>query len=141
MARLRADGKFRSSLHGAYARRFLAAVEHLALDMVPRLRVHPAWRLTRVRMAVGAQRARHVPALGPVARRQLELRDLGPVSRRVAGDHARAPDPASGERSAAWGWRCRRCPTHPAGGGDVPADAVWLAAVPGDRVAGDRPRP
>ena len=58
LARLRADRELRSSLPGAQPGGFLAPLEHLALDLVPRLRLHPARRLARVGVDLGAQRAR-----------------------------------------------------------------------------------
>ena len=42
---------------------------------------------TRDRVALGAQRAGDVPALRALARRELELRAVGPVSRPAARDH------------------------------------------------------
>ena len=77
LARIRADGELRPPVHGAQPRRFLAALEHLALQLVPRLRLHSARRLALRDVDVGAQRARDVPLVGPVARRELELRACG----------------------------------------------------------------
>ena len=79
---------FAHPVPGAQPGGLLAALEHLALELVPRLRLHPARRLALRRVAVGAQRARHVPALGPVARRELELRALGALPRPAPARHA-----------------------------------------------------
>ncbi len=45
LARLRADGELRSPLLGTDAGRLLAALEHLAVKLVSRLRLHSAGRL------------------------------------------------------------------------------------------------
>ena len=67
----------------------LAALAHLAVDLVPRLPVHPARRQPRsAGAAVSQPRARVLP-LRPLARRELELRGLGPVARRVSGHRTR----------------------------------------------------
>ena len=49
VARVRADRELRPSLPGAHAGGLLAPLEHLAVDVVPRLRLHPARRLARRR--------------------------------------------------------------------------------------------
>ena len=55
-------------------------------DVVPRLRLHPAWRIATRPVARGREHHGHVPGVGLVAWRQLELRAVGRVSRRTALD-------------------------------------------------------
>ena len=73
---------FEQPVPGGRARRFLAALEHLAVDLVPRLRLHPARRLAARPGPRRREHHDHVPGVGLLARRQLELRAVGRVSRR-----------------------------------------------------------
>ena len=59
----------------------LAALAHLAVDLVPRLPLHPARRQPREPGAPLPQPGHRVLPVRPVARRELELRHLGPVAR------------------------------------------------------------
>ena len=61
----------------------LAALAHLALDVVPRLPVHPAWRFARWEMEIRAQRLHHLPRERFLARRQLDIHRLGRHPRRA----------------------------------------------------------
>ena len=89
---------------------------------------------------VGAQRADHVPAVRPVARRQLELRAVGAVPRRPPRPHAGARNPAPG-LTRGEGRGARGDHPGPPDRGHVCADADWLVAVPGDGAERDRPGP
>ena len=82
LVRLRADRQLQPPLHRAQPDRFLAALAHLAVDLVPRLRLHPARRQPRALARTRDQPAGDVSALGPVARRELELRAVGRLPRR-----------------------------------------------------------
>ena len=84
------------------------------VELVPRLRLHPARRIEGRRGEMGAQRAGHVPAVRPVARRQLELRALGRLSRRPARAHARAGSSSPRRRSPADARRDLRPDRHAA---------------------------
>ena len=84
LARVRADGELRSPVPGAQPGGFLAALEHLAVFVVPRLRLHSARRFACRACDLDPQRARDVPAVRAVARRELELRPVGAVSRHPA---------------------------------------------------------
>src|SRR6185436_20537238 len=84
LAGLRADRELRSSIPCAEPGRLLASVEYLAVQLVSRLRLHSAWRLAQGPPDVGSKRAGNVPAVRVVARRKLELRGVGPVSRAAA---------------------------------------------------------
>ena len=84
---------------------------------------------------MGAQRPHHVPAVGPLARRELELRAVGalprPAAARDAGARAMRRLPGRARRTLA---------ARPADRRDVRADEHRLAAVPGDRARRDRAR-
>ena len=80
----RAHGELRPSLRGAELPGLLAALAHLAVQLVPRLRLHPARRQPPRPRAPAGERARHHAAERPLARRRLDV-------------------PRSGERcTAAW---------------------------------------
>ena len=65
--------------------RVLAALAHLALDLVSRLCVYPAGRKPVPAVAGLPQSLHRIPALRVLARCELELRDLGPVPGVVSG--------------------------------------------------------
>ncbi len=120
LARVRPGPQLRSPVPGVRPGRLLAALEHLADHLVPRLRL-PAAQLRALaahRPRPVARRARrhldlrdrhdgHLPAVRAVARGQLELRPLGRLPRRAAGPRARAratppaPAPAEGRAGSA----------------------------------------
>lgn len=66
----------------------LEALAHLALHVLPRLRLHPARRKPLLHAQVGPQHVRGVVPHGTVARRQLELHPLGPLLLRVPAARA-----------------------------------------------------
>ena len=78
----RPRGELRPALRGAELPGVLAALAHLALDVVPRLRVHPARRKPQGTGAgAGEHRGHHAPERS-VARRGLDLPALGSDARR-----------------------------------------------------------
>src|SRR6476659_1148202 len=98
-------------------------MEHLAVQLVPRLRVHPTRRVACRRRAVGSKRAGDLPALRALARRQLELRALGLLSRAAADCHEDGTRIEPGSRKTA-ALACNR-----AGRGDVHPDLHWMALL------------
>ena len=90
-----------TSVHGV-----LAPLAHLAVDLVPRLPLHPARRQPRQPGASLREPGHGVLSVRPLARRQLELRDLGPVARRVP--RHRTPRPI-----AAFAQAITRLPDYP----------------------------
>ena len=82
------------------AGRLLAALEHLALDAGSATTSTSRSAARARRGGLGAQRPGDVPAVGPLARRELELRALGAVSRRVADPDERRID-SSGRATVA----------------------------------------
>ena len=94
----------------------LAPVAHLALDLVPRLRLHPARRQPGRGAPARGQPDGHVPDFGPLARGQLELRALGPVSWDTGGRDADRRDAAEAAREVAWSARHRPDCPHRDGG-------------------------
>ena len=80
--------------------RVLAPLAHLALHLVPRLRLHPARRQPRRAAALARQPVRHVPRERAVARRELDVRDLGRAAWRVSSSR-RSSRPMCGRVSAA----------------------------------------
>ena len=94
----------------------LAALAHLALDVVPRLPLHSARRFARGEVEIRPQRLRHLPGERILARRQLDVHRLGRHPRRAVLAAA-----AAREESALYLRHDRR--------GQMAAD--W-AGVPGD---------
>ena len=82
---------FERPVSGLGAGRLLAALEHLAVHVVPRLRLHSAGRIATWTVARSREHHDHVPGVGVVARRQLELRAVGRVSRRAVAVRACRP--------------------------------------------------
>ncbi len=84
-------------------RRVLAALAHLALDLVPGLRLHPARRQPRVACRGGTCNSdRDVPRQRPLARRELDVRRSGAPCTAcylVVGLSPRTRAVASGRRS------------------------------------------
>ena len=75
---------FNYPVHRAQHPRVLAALAHLAVELVPRLPLHPA-RRQPARRAARVREPRHrVPAVRPVARRELAVRAVGRVARRCS---------------------------------------------------------
>ena len=95
----------------------LAALAHVAVDVVPRLPLHPARRQPRQSTARTLRESRHrLFPVRPVARRELELRDLGPVPR------------ASSSSSNVSSWARRRSAPRP----QARADPARVRAADGD---------
>ena len=80
----------------------LASLAHLALDLVPRLRLHPARRQSRRAPALVRQPAHHLPRERPLARRELDLRRLGCacMARTSSSSLATRTDSGAGPRVA-----------------------------------------
>ena len=85
----RFPGELPLAVHRRQRSGVLAPLAHLAVDLVPRLPLHPARRQPRQPGAPVPQSDHGVLPVRPVARRELELRHLGPVARRVPGRRAR----------------------------------------------------
>ena len=98
----------------------LAALAHLAFDVVPRLPLHSARRFARGEMEIRPQRVHHLPGERILARRQLDLHCLGRHSRHAfpaacccAGKTAATPPTPSAKEGGcplggnSWGWRGR----------------------------------
>ena len=83
--RLPIPRKFQFPLHRAIHPRFLAALAHFAVHLVPRLRLYSAGRQPRFRGAQPFQPGGGVFSLRLVARRQLDLRGLGAVPWHLSG--------------------------------------------------------
>ncbi|CAA9333937.1 MAG: Probable poly(beta-D-mannuronate) O-acetylase, partial [uncultured Frankineae bacterium] len=106
--------------------RLLAPLAHVAVALVPRLRLHPARRQPRLVAADLPQPVHGVPAHRDLARRRVDLRGVGLVPRRPARDRAgHRPGPDRGRRLG-----------RPTARGDVPARRRRLGLLPGGR-----PRP
>ena len=115
----RPRGELRPALRGAELPGVLAALAHLALDVVPRLRLHPARRQPQGPGAgAGEHRGHHAPER-PVARRGLDLPALGSDARRVHGAGEREPRllaaRARGVDGARWSGSPSSSPGFPSG--------------------------
>ena len=78
-----ADAQLQRALLQSRHRRVLAALAHQPDDLVQGLRLHPFGRQSRLEGQGGAQHLRHLPVVGFLARRQLDLHRLGRVPRRA----------------------------------------------------------
>ena len=136
-------------LHRRHRAGVLAALAHVALDLVPRLPLRAARRQPRRTGADLPQSGHGVLPVRPLARRELELRHLGPVPRRRSwcssgSGSRRAAQAAAAVRpsrlpaaSSSWsGWVFFRAETLP-GGARLPARDVRLRR----RRAADAVRP
>ena len=101
VARVRAGAELQPPLHLAQPHGLLAPLAHFPVELVPGLRLHPAGRQPGRRPAARGQPDGHVPGFGPVARRQLELRALGPLSWDTGGCHAEHREAAEAAREMA----------------------------------------
>ena len=117
--------EFQLSVHRAQHPRVLAALAHLAVELVPRLPVHSARRQPARRAARLRQSRDRVPAVRTLARRELAVRAVGRLARRVPGRRARRPRPRAAARrplahvyallAVMGGWVLFRCETLDAG--------------------------
>ena len=81
--RLPLPAELRLAVQGGEHLRLLAALAHEPLLVVPRLPVHPPRRLAPGRVENGAQPVRDDVPGRALARRGLDVRDLGPAARRL----------------------------------------------------------
>ncbi len=72
--------QFQLALQGGQHHRILAAVAHLAIHIPARLSLYPAWRQSAWRNAALHQYLHHDAAWRLMARRELDIRDLGRVA-------------------------------------------------------------
>src|SRR6185312_2657561 len=121
-----ADGQFRPALPRDQHRRILAALAYLALDLVPRLCVYPAWRQPRTRGPMGAECPDRLRPERSLAWRQLDLCRLGRPSRPVSYRRTAVAAPQEG----AIGIPAQTRPLAAAGRGLYPGD-VRLDLFPG----------
>ena len=77
----RADEEFRPAVLREVISEFWSPLAHLAIDLVSRLPLHPAGRQSRASGAEHVQHGRGVPDQRAVARRELDVRDLGCLAR------------------------------------------------------------
>ena len=79
--RLPISRKLPVAVHRRHGAGLLAPLAHVAVDLVPRLPLRPARRQSAVVHASVRQPGHRLLPVRPVARGELELRDLGPVPR------------------------------------------------------------
>jgi len=130
--RLRLSGQLRPPVPRSQHRRVLASLAHLALDLAARLSLHPARREPPRAAAHAAQPHADDAARGTLARRQLDVRRLGRVSRCVI---VRASSPRREAERIAEG-----CRTPPRYGVNVRARDDRLGLLPRRKFRGRVPR-
>ena len=97
--------ELRLPVHRRSDPRVLAALAHLAVDLVPRLPLHPARRQPARRAARPTRNlVDRVPAVRPLARRELDLRALG-RSATARSSSSSAPGCGARARAAAGSFR------------------------------------
>ena len=79
--RSEADAQLQRAVFLARHRGVLAAVAHLAHDMVSRLHLHPARRKPRLKSEGGSQHVHNLPRERFLARRRLDVHRMGRISR------------------------------------------------------------
>src|SRR5262249_38153420 len=88
---LRTDREFLLPLRRGIDHRLLAALAHLAVELVPRLRLHPARRQPPRADPDDDEPHGRLHPVRPVARGELEFPRLGPVARRLPRARAIRP--------------------------------------------------
>src|SRR5262249_17990305 len=90
--------KFPVAVHRGYGAGILATLAYVAVVVVSRLPLRAAWGQSRLAAQDVSEPRDRVFPVRPLARRELELRDLGSLSRNVPG--TRAPRPGCGSAAA-----------------------------------------